>query len=396
MKFAYGLPTILLGAAHVMVSHQVVVALEPPEIKAIAEKITVRISGPEAGSGVIVEKEGSIYTVVTNEHVVDTTGKYTIQTQDGRRYPVKSNQVTRLYGVDLAVFQFQSNQNYQTANIANSDKVTEGSTVYAAGWADTDAVCLQRCFQSRPGNLSVRLTNAKDGYSWIYTNSIKRGMSGGAVLDKKGRLVGINGRGIRDPRTGVTDFFAIPINTYKKIALAIAPSSPITPKPSPTPSVPPVDTPRIGYFTQPPRLTYANTTYDNVRESAVTYYFTIKLIKLPDEAGTPLQKITINQHEGLEYIRFNLKKSFVFEGTRSKKGKKLKLKDITSDKKTKTVSLIFDPPVLPGKTITVDLQARQNPVSEGIYLFGVKAFPVGEKSRGQFLGFGRLHFYSSD
>ncbi|MDJ0796416.1 MAG: trypsin-like peptidase domain-containing protein [Calothrix sp. MO_167.B12] len=223
MKFAYGLPVMLLGVTNVMVLHQVAVALEPPQVNAIAKKITVRISGPEAGSGVIVKKRGNTYIVLTNWHVVDTPGTYTIQTQNGRRYQVSSNQVQRLPRVDLAVFQFQSNQIYETANIANSDKVVEGTTVYAAGWADTDAVCLQRCFQSRPGNLSVRLPNAKDGYYWIYTNIIKRGMSGGPVLDKRGRLVGINGRGIRDPRNGTTDFFAIPINTYVKLASAITP-----------------------------------------------------------------------------------------------------------------------------------------------------------------------------
>lgn len=30
----------------------------------------------------------------------------------------------------------------------------------------------------------------------------------------------------------------------------------------------------------------------------------------------------------------------------------------------------------------------------GVYLFGVTAFPAGEKSHGQFIGFGRLHFYN--
>nr|WP_199755917.1 DUF2808 domain-containing protein [Chroococcidiopsis cubana] len=47
----------------------------------------------------------------------------------------------------------------------------------------------------------------------------------------------------------------------------------------------------------------------------------------------------------------------------------------------------------PGTTVTVALRAKRNP-SGGIYLFGVTAFPTGEKSSGQFLGYGRLHFGS--
>ena len=233
MKFAYGLPVILLAATNVMVFHEVAVPLEPTQVNAIAKKITVPISGPEAGTGVLVEKKGNTYTVLTNWHVVDTKGTYTIQIENGGTYRIKSSQVQRLSGVDLAVFQFQSNQNYQPANIANSDRITEGTTVHAAGWADTDAVCEQRCYQFRSGNISTRLANAKDGYAWIYTNSIKPGMSGGPVLDNEGQLVGINGRGIRDPKNGTTDFFAIPINTYKrKLASATTPPTSRIPKPA--------------------------------------------------------------------------------------------------------------------------------------------------------------------
>jgi Protein of unknown function (DUF2808) len=127
-----------------------------------------------------------------------------------------------------------------------------------------------------------------------------------------------------------------------------------------------------------------------VSVSSATYYFTVSL---PENAAEPLQQITINQHEGVDYIRFDLKNSFAFEGTRSRKGQRVGLKDTTSDRKTQTVSLIFDPPISPGKTITIGLKPWQNPTVEGVYLFGVTAFPAGEKSHSQFLGFGRLQFY---
>lgn len=145
------------------------------------------------------------------------------------------------------------------------------------------------------------------------------------------------------------------------------------------------------YFAQPPRLVEAVTTYNQVYVWGATYYFTISL---PENAGEPLQRLTINQREGIDNIRFDLSDSFAFEGTRSNRGQKIGLKDVSRLRKTRTISLTFDPPVSPGKTITIGLKPWQNPRSTGVYLFGVTAFPTGEKAHGQFLGYGRLQFYN--
>jgi hypothetical protein len=145
------------------------------------------------------------------------------------------------------------------------------------------------------------------------------------------------------------------------------------------------------YFAQPPRLVAATTTYNQVYVWGATYYFTVSL---PENAGEPLQKVTIHQREGVDHIRFDLKNTIAFTGTPSRRGERIGLKDVTSDRKTRTVSLTFDPPVSPGKTITIGLKPWQNPTSAGVYLFGVTAFPQGEKTHSQFLGFGRLHFYN--
>lgn len=55
----------------------------------------------------------------------------------------------------------------------------------------------------------------------------------------------------------------------------------------------------------------------------------------------------------------------------------------------------FDPPVPPATTVTLRLRPERNPRISGIYLFGVTAYPTAAK-RGQFLGYGRLHFYDRD
>ncbi|MEH2418008.1 DUF2808 domain-containing protein [Nostoc sp.] len=148
----------------------------------------------------------------------------------------------------------------------------------------------------------------------------------------------------------------------------------------------------IVYFVQPPKLVEATTTYKDTNVWGATYYFTINV---PENAGEPLQKVTIAQKEGAENIRYDLNDTRAFVGTSDRKETRLKLGPVTNERKTRTVSVNFDPPVTPGQTITIALRPVSNPSFSGVYLFGVTAFPVGEKSHGQFLGFGRFQFYSN-
>ncbi|WP_392535050.1 DUF2808 domain-containing protein [Nostoc sp. C117] len=148
----------------------------------------------------------------------------------------------------------------------------------------------------------------------------------------------------------------------------------------------------IVYFVQPPKLVEATTTYKEVNFWGGTYYFTINL---PENAGESLQKVTIVQREGSENIQYHLDDTRAFVGTRDRKGTQLTLGAVTSDRQTRTITVNFDPPVTPGQTVTIALRPVSNPSFSGVYLLGVTAFPVGEKSHGQFLGFGRFQFYSN-
>jgi len=205
----------LVGASVVMLSPQVALGLSAPEVNAIAREITVRIDGQNTGSGAIVDRQGNSYTVLTNWHVVKQAGTYTVKTSDGRRYSVNSSLVRQLPGVDLAVLSFSSSHSYRVAELGNSDSLTEGMTVYVAGWADPGPVISERTYQFLTGHISSRLQKPKEGYALVYTINAAPGMSGGPVLDEKGYLVGINGRAIPDIRTGTVTFvLGIGINTY--------------------------------------------------------------------------------------------------------------------------------------------------------------------------------------
>lgn len=143
------------------------------------------------------------------------------------------------------------------------------------------------------------------------------------------------------------------------------------------------------FFLRSPRLTNAMTTYPEVRVWSAVYYFTLEL---PSDIGQPLGKVTIHQREGFQPIAFDLSYTVAFIGTPDDRGQALPVTP-SWDEATQTLSIILNPPVPPGSTVTVGIKPWQNPDFGGIYLYGVTAYPPGEKTQGLYLGVGRLQFY---
>jgi len=146
------------------------------------------------------------------------------------------------------------------------------------------------------------------------------------------------------------------------------------------------------YFVQSPRLLKVTTTQSATYAWGATYYFTLDV---PETAGEPLRRVTIAQREGVDVLRYDLADSQAFVGQPRGKRQAVSLGEVTADRKTRTVSVMFDPPIAPGQTVTVGLRPVRNPNIGGVYLFGVTAFPEGEQTHGQFLGYGRLQFYEA-
>lgn len=144
------------------------------------------------------------------------------------------------------------------------------------------------------------------------------------------------------------------------------------------------------HFAKGPELLSPTTTFNDAGFWSATYFFTIKV---PENAGEPLQRVTIAQIEGVDNIRYRLKETYAFEGNRHKEGKKISIRKVELNQNNNTLNVVFEPPISPGKTVTVALRPVQNPFSSGVYLFGVTAYPAGEKAYGLYLGVGRLHFY---
>lgn len=147
------------------------------------------------------------------------------------------------------------------------------------------------------------------------------------------------------------------------------------------------------FFARPPSLIRA-TTSNLATSFSSTYEFTLTI---PIDAGAPLQAVTITQESSAtNIVRFDVGKSVAFAGDRYGVGTRLPLANMggMESKNDKQTTIVFDPPVQPGTTVTIALKAQQNPSMGGTYLFGVTAYPAGDNPIGLFLGQGRLTFYN--
>lgn len=227
MKYNH-LSPILIGASIAFIQPQSTTAQSSPQVAKLAKQITVLINGNNSnGSGVIINKSGNNYTVLTAAHVVGKQDKYEIITSDDQRHTVSS--VKKLPDIDLAVINFTGNNNYTAAKIGNSDTSTEGTTVYVAGFPKPTAAISESIYTFLDGRISANASKPlKEGYALVYTIDTLPGMSGGPVLNQQGELIGIHGRGdttqnyqISEANPNIiikTGFnLGVPINTFKEL-----------------------------------------------------------------------------------------------------------------------------------------------------------------------------------
>ena len=230
ISFALIPESIVTSAEEYQGNYQIVQALSPQQVNLRAKQITVRIDGDKSGSGIIISSLDDSYTVLTNWHIVKDLGDYTIQTVDGRKHQLVSSTIKQLSNVDLAIFQFTSSQNYQVAEVGNSNNLIEGQNIYFAGYPGELRTESDRIYRFFAANI-VGLLNTpnNNGYSVIYDGSAFPGMSGGPLLNDQGLLIGIHGETNIHAVTGATSNYAIPINVYQT---AIANNSTISTKTS--------------------------------------------------------------------------------------------------------------------------------------------------------------------
>ncbi|MBC6424855.1 MAG: trypsin-like peptidase domain-containing protein, partial [Hormoscilla sp. SP12CHS1] len=209
----YRMTAALIGAAATIALVQPfgAVALEPSEVAPLAREFTVRIEGEQKGSGVILERDGNTYTVLTNWHVVDEEGQYQVVTIDDRKHDVTYSKIRYYPGIDL---QFSSSQRYRTVKLGNSEETREGKKIYVIGWGDFQRDIRERPFYFWPGYFLSRLQKPVEGYGMVHDRPTVPTTYGGPVLDVRGRLVGINGAAFTEPNTGREMGLAIPMEIF--------------------------------------------------------------------------------------------------------------------------------------------------------------------------------------
>ncbi|MEY4006235.1 MAG: hypothetical protein RLZZ221_2331 [Verrucomicrobiota bacterium] len=165
------------------------------------------------GSGVIVSADGYI---LTNNHVVEGADELKVTLADDRDFMAKV--VGTDPKTDVAVLKIEA-EGLPTVTLADSDKLRVGDLVFAVGNPLGVGQTVTMGIISAKGRSKLGLLENVSGYEdFIQTDAaINMGNSGGALVDARGRLIGINSAIITPSRGSVGIGFAIPVNLARFI-----------------------------------------------------------------------------------------------------------------------------------------------------------------------------------
>ena len=146
------------------------------------------------GSGVIIGKKDSIYYVLTANHISNNDDgllAFIRSEKSGKAGEILPLKFIRRYPKkDLAVVAFASLTDYIVIELDLINKLDNNNQIYIVGWPGAED---RDGFQFTP----AKVTNPKIGNNLTYQptepgEDLYKGMSGGAVLNERGQLVGIH------------------------------------------------------------------------------------------------------------------------------------------------------------------------------------------------------------
>jgi len=157
------------------------------------------------GSGVVVSSDGYL---LTNHHVIDNATDIRVEFADGRTFAAKligSDQPS-----DLALLKIEA-ANLRPLTLGDSDAVQVGDIVLAVG----NPLGIGQTVTSGIVSAKGRSTGVGDGSyeDFLQTDApINQGNSGGALVNTKGELIGINSQILSVSEGNIGIGFAIPAN----------------------------------------------------------------------------------------------------------------------------------------------------------------------------------------
>ena len=161
------------------------------------------------GSGVIITEDGYI---VTNNHVIQDATELEVTLNNNKSY--KAKLVGTDSKMDIALLKIEANEKLPYTVFGDSDEIKVGEWVLAVG----NPYNLNSTVTA--GIISAKARNlANDGIqSFIQTDAaVNPGNSGGALVNTRGELIGINTM-ISSPTGSYTGYsFAVPSNITRKI-----------------------------------------------------------------------------------------------------------------------------------------------------------------------------------
>jgi len=165
------------------------------------------------GSGVIISTDGYI---ITNNHVIEGADDLQVTLNDNRTFPAKvigSDPLT-----DIALLKIEAT-NLQTLPFGDSEKLRVGEWVLAVGNPlNLKSTVTAGIISAKGRGALVGETDRDKIQSYIQTDAaVNRGNSGGALVNIKGELIGINSALISETGSYAGYSFAVPISIAGKV-----------------------------------------------------------------------------------------------------------------------------------------------------------------------------------
>ena len=167
------------------------------------------------GSGVIISKDGY---VVTNNHVVDGATKLRVKLNDGRTFDAKL--IGKDSATDVALLKIYGDDDLPTLPFGSSDALRLGEWVLAIGSPfDLQSTITAGIVSAKARNLGA-IPNDFRIESFIQTDAaVNPGNSGGALVNTRGELVGINTLIKSQTGSYIGYSFAIPEAIVRKVVV---------------------------------------------------------------------------------------------------------------------------------------------------------------------------------